>query len=172
MRPSALTAALTITNGRRRSWADRKPAFSRRAAAPSSPTSTATPAARSTSTPRPATRGNGSSVATTTRVTPASRMRCVHGPVRPTWQHGSSVTYIVAAGGAAGGLGQRVHLGVRPAGALVLALPDHDPVAIDHHRADHRVGRGHARRRGAAWKSARRINARSLTTTALNKALT
>ena len=31
-------------------------------------------------------------IAATTRVTPASMTRRVHGPVRPVWQHGSSVT--------------------------------------------------------------------------------
>ena len=41
-------------------------------------------------------RGFGSSTAATTRATPASTMRLTHGPVRPWWQHGSSVQYSVA----------------------------------------------------------------------------
>ena len=46
--------------------------------------------------PQPELTGLGSSMAATTRCTPAARMASVHGPVRPVWLHGSSVTYIVA----------------------------------------------------------------------------
>ena len=38
----------------------------------------------------------GSSEATTTRAMPASRIASVQAGVRPSWQHGSSETYMVA----------------------------------------------------------------------------
>ncbi len=63
-------------------------------------------------------------MATTTRRTPASMIRLVHGPVRPVCAHGSSVQYSVAAARQRPGLVERVHLGVRFAGALVRAVAD------------------------------------------------
>src|SRR5438067_989565 len=48
------------------------------------------------STPRPELTGFGSCIAATTRCTPAAMIASVHGPVRPLWLHGSSVTYNVA----------------------------------------------------------------------------
>ena len=62
------------------------------------PTLTAMPAARSCSTPRPATWGSGSSTAMTTRATPAAMMASVQGGVRPWWAHGSRVVNRVAPG--------------------------------------------------------------------------
>ena len=41
--------------------------------------------------PRPLTSGFGSSTAITARAMPASATCGAHGPVRPVWQHGSSV---------------------------------------------------------------------------------
>ena len=68
-------------------------------------------------------------------------MRCVHGPVRPVWQHGSSFTYIVRAARALAGVLEREHLRVRLAGARVPALPDDDAVRRHDHRADQRIRR-------------------------------
>ena len=65
----------------------------------------------------------------------------MHGGVWPSWQHGSSETYIVAPRGvgvAAGG--ERLALGVRAAVDGVEALAEHLAV-LDDHGADHRVGR-------------------------------
>ncbi len=61
-----------------------------------SPTLTSMPAARSRSKPLPRTRGSGSSIAATTRVTPAAMSASVQGGVRPWWLHGSRLTYSVA----------------------------------------------------------------------------
>ncbi len=96
--------------------------------------------------PPPETRGSGSSVATTTRVIPAARMRSVHGPVRPTWQHGSSVTYIVAPRLRGPAAASATDLGMGLAGPLVEALPHDHAVDIDHDRAHERVRRGGALR--------------------------
>ncbi len=59
------------------------------------PTSTRMPARRSSAMPLPSTTGFGSPQPMTTRAGRAARIAPVHGPVRPTWQHGSSVTYSV-----------------------------------------------------------------------------
>src|SRR3569623_513048 len=53
-------------------------------------------AARSFSSPCPATSGFRSVTAATTRATPALIKASAHGGVRPKWLHGSSVTYTVA----------------------------------------------------------------------------
>ena len=50
------------------------------------------PAARSRAWPCPATSGSGSSIADTTRATPAAISASAQGGVLPTWVHGSSVT--------------------------------------------------------------------------------
>ena len=64
IRPSRLHANLETTNGRRWVTHRAKPAMIARASLPPSPTVTVTPASRRRATPRPATRGFGSSVAT------------------------------------------------------------------------------------------------------------
>ena len=51
--------------------------------------------------PLPSTRGSGSPAPTTTRRMPAARIASTHGGCLPWWQHGSSVTYIVAPRGGA-----------------------------------------------------------------------
>ena len=91
MRPSRLNAAFRVTNGRPRSFTVKNASFSRAAPRRPTPTVTSMPRARSRRMPPPSTRGSGSSTATTTRRTPASVMRSTQGPVRPVWQHGSSV---------------------------------------------------------------------------------
>ena len=83
VRPSRLIASFTRSHGRPRSKRLKKPGFSSRAASCSRPGSTAMPAARSSSMPRPATCGLGSSAATTTRATPALTRASAHGGVRP-----------------------------------------------------------------------------------------
>ncbi len=58
------------------------------------------------------------------------------------------------AGGARPGLLEGVHLGMRAAGALVMALADDDAVGVDEHGADHRVGRRRAvRARGVEQRA-------------------
>ena len=76
--------------------------------------------------PPPATFGNGSAIAATTRRTPDRSTASVQGGVFPQWQHGSSVTTSVPPR-AAHRPAQRVHLGVRPAEPLVPALADELP---------------------------------------------
>ena len=94
----------------------------------------------------------GSSEATTTRAMPASTIASVQGGVRPSWQHGSSDTYSVRAGGVLLAGGERHALGVRLAGAGVEALADHAAALDDdgaHERVRRRLARG--RRRPARW---------------------
>src|SRR3990167_4567583 len=82
-------------------------------------------------TPRPATRGLGSSVATTTLPTPAAIRASQQGGVRPWWEQGSRITYTVAPRtDSPSGLriAQGHHLGVRPPGVLGVAFTD-DAVA-------------------------------------------
>ena len=55
----------------------------------------------------------GSSEATTTRLMPALTIASVQGGVRPWWQQGSSVTYIVAPDRVGRARSERRHLGVR-----------------------------------------------------------
>ena len=74
-----------------------------------------------------------------------------HGPVRPVWLHGSRVTTAVVPRAALPGPGQRVGLGVRGAGAAVVALGD---------RARRR--RRAARSRPAGWgRAGRRASPRA-----------
>ena len=68
-RPSSVTAALYVTNGRPSDFQTRHASFCRRAAR-SSRSSTSMPAARRRSRPRPSTTGFGSRAPTTTRATP------------------------------------------------------------------------------------------------------
>jgi hypothetical protein len=95
LRPSRVVANFQVTNGRRCSRANVQARFTARASRSSRPMSTTTPAARSAWAP-PAATGLGSGWANTTRATPASISACAHGPVRPVWLHGSSVTTAVA----------------------------------------------------------------------------
>ena len=73
-------------------------------------------------------------------------IRSVHGPVLPVWTHGSSVQYSVAPRASRPRLFERVHLGVRFAGALVRALTEHDPFV----RHDARTNDGIRRRAAEA----------------------
>ena len=176
-RPSARRSPCAITAARRQSSpsrADRRldddqrpPALVRREKAgvepprrPASPRRRrrSTPAARSTrdaARPRPGGRvERGDHHAGDAGIENAA---AVHGPVRPVWQHGSSVTYIVAPRGPRAGRLERDHLGVRPAGALVEALADDRPRRRrrrPRRRRDSASSRPAAR---AAWNSARRI---------------
>ena len=59
------------------------------------PLCTSRPVARSSASPPPATWGNGSAMAATTRATPAASKARVQGGVLPWWQQGSNVTYMV-----------------------------------------------------------------------------
>src|SRR6266404_5741875 len=72
---SADTASLRITCGRLSRIRRKCPAWSRAASDAPSPISTLRPAARSRAWPWPATSGLGSSIAETTRATPAARLR-------------------------------------------------------------------------------------------------
>ena len=97
------------------------------------------PCARSAAKPRPLTSGNGSSIAATTRRMPAAMIRSVQGPVRPVCD--ARFQRAVERGAAAplACFVERVHLGVRLAGALVCAVADHDTFVGDHARADDRI---------------------------------
>ena len=96
--PSKEAATFIRTQGRPRSIRDMKPMFRARARAIQGPWSTCTsmPACRSSSTPRPRTKGLGSRHATSTRATPACTKARLHGGVRPWWLHGSKLTHTVA----------------------------------------------------------------------------
>src|SRR5581483_5676629 len=86
----------SVTSGRSVSIQRSQPARNSRHSSSHAPTSTATPARRSRAAPPPRTCGLGSRTPITTRSTPARTSASAHGPVRPTWLHGSSVTYTVA----------------------------------------------------------------------------
>ena len=90
-RPSMLWAIFRLTNGRRCCWARSQRSFSSSASAASSPSRTSTPCSRNHAAP-PRAASVVSATACTTRPIPARRMAFVHGPVRPVWWHGSSVT--------------------------------------------------------------------------------
>ena len=92
VRPSRVAASLQRTQGRPRSWRETNPRLSARAGASINPVSTSMPASASSAKPRPATLGSGSGIAATTFAIPASISARVHGPVRPVWRQGSSVT--------------------------------------------------------------------------------
>ena len=94
--PSRLIAHLAITHGRPRSTKVRKGAVRRVASCSRRPTSTVSPARSSATMPPPATAGNGSRAAITTRLMPAAITASVQGGVLPWWQQGSSVTKSVA----------------------------------------------------------------------------
>src|SRR5271169_2182017 len=96
MRPSSEVASLNVTSGRPSRRRLRKPALTSAASSALSPTSTSSPAARSRRSPSPATRGSGSSRATTTRRTPAVIRASTQGGVWPQWQHGSRLTCAMA----------------------------------------------------------------------------
>ena len=81
--PSRLAATLARTNGRPRVTRLMKPSFRARAAASIRPTSVATPADLSLSSPRPATLSNGSCMAATTRCTLDAINASAHGGVLP-----------------------------------------------------------------------------------------
>ena len=94
LRPSRLVASFQVTNGRPCSSAKVQARFSARDSRSISPKATSTPGRASAASPPRAT-GLGSGCAKTTRATPASISAWLHGPVRPVWWHGSSVTTAV-----------------------------------------------------------------------------
>ena len=94
--PSRLSAALAMTNGLPVVIHLLKAELSCVASVANNPASHRIPARRNTARPRPLCRGLGSRAATTTRRIPAAMMAAVQGGVRPSVQHGSSVTYNVA----------------------------------------------------------------------------
>ena len=109
IRPSRLVAAFRMTNGRPSPHQREETADSARRAslAPQPDVDRARRASRRNAKPRAAApAGFGSSIAATTRAMPAATMRLTHGPVRPVWQHGSSVQYSVAPRAARAGFGR------------------------------------------------------------------
>src|SRR6516165_4378213 len=96
MRPSSDVASFKVTSGLPTRIRVKKPALASLASSAQSPVSTASPAAFNRRTPSPATRGSGSSSATTTRFTPPAISASVQGGVRPQWQQGSRLTKAVA----------------------------------------------------------------------------
>ena len=92
MNPSDDCAHFKVTQGDCFVMLCTKAAFSRRASSSRQPTSHVTPACCNRSTPRPATSGLGSFMATTTRPTPRDTSRSAHGGVLPVWLQGSRVT--------------------------------------------------------------------------------
>ena len=95
LRPSRVAANFQVTNGRWCSMPKVQARFNARASRSIRPNATSTPASRNVVSP-PAAIGLGSGWANTTRATPASTMAWAHGPVRPVWLQGSSVTTAVA----------------------------------------------------------------------------
>ena len=87
-------AIFSVTKGRLRATAGSQVRSSARPSSSRTPVTTSIPAARRVSAP-PAATGLGSGTATTTRATPASMSARAHGPVRPVWLQGSSVTTAV-----------------------------------------------------------------------------
>ena len=75
--------------------------------------------------PRPAAFGVGSSEAITTRAIPAATIASVHGGVRPSWQHGSSDTYMVAPAGSPAQASSAIRSACGSPGGCVEALADH-----------------------------------------------
>ena len=84
--------AFKVTSGLRLRRRQTNPALISAASTSQRPVSTSSPAACSCRTPAPATRGSGSSKATTTRRIPAAISASVQGGVRPQWQQGSRLT--------------------------------------------------------------------------------
>ncbi len=141
MRPSSVIAHLAITHGRPAPSSFKYGALSRRASSSSTPTSVSMPMLASSANPRPATSGNGSRIAATTRRMPASRIAATQGGVLPKWRQGSSVTKSVAPGRArAGRAGPRPRHAVRQTGR----------------GRPRSQGRAHRRSRSPPWDSARR----------------
>ena len=95
LRPSSVVASFHVTKGRPCSTANVQARLTARASSASRPPSTSTPDSRRNVAPPIAT-GLVSACANTTRTTPASTRAREHGPVRPVWLHGSSVTTAVA----------------------------------------------------------------------------
>ena len=140
LRPSRVVANFQVTNGRPCSTREGPdPCSEVRDSTARSPDSTSTPAARSVSAP-PAAAGLGSAWANTTRRTPAATSACAHGPVRPVWLQGSSVTTAVVPRGPAPARAERVGLGVRRARPAVVALGDGRAVVVEQDAADAGVG--------------------------------
>jgi hypothetical protein len=83
MRPSSVSASLSVSQGRPRSMRDRNPALAARASAARTPVVTAIPFDSSSLCPAPDTRGSGSSSAVTTRATPAATSASAQGGVSP-----------------------------------------------------------------------------------------
>ena len=93
----------------------------------STPTSTSIPASLSLANPRPATRGSGSSIPTTTRLTPASISASAQGGVRPVCEHGSSVTHTVDPGAEAPAWMRAAASAWRPPGGAVAPVNTSPP---------------------------------------------
>ena len=83
IKPSAVWAHLSCTQGRPVVWAVMKRRFNSRHSCSSTPITTSIPASRSNCTPRPATLTKGSNVPTTTRGIPRSISMLAHGGVFP-----------------------------------------------------------------------------------------
>ena len=92
VRPSSELAAFMRTQGMPRTMRLKKPMFNSRVSCALGPISTSMPAARSLAKPAPPTLGFGSCTEATTRPMPAAIKASLHGPVRPWWEQGSSVT--------------------------------------------------------------------------------
>ena len=93
--PSRVIAHFAITQGLPVRSNFRYGAFIFLASDSQTPTVTSSPASCKIAKPPPATLGNGSGIATTTRRTPDFNTASVQGGVLPKWQHGSRVTYNV-----------------------------------------------------------------------------
>ncbi|OPX98080.1 MAG: hypothetical protein A4E59_00578 [Syntrophorhabdus sp. PtaB.Bin027] len=94
--PSRLTAPFMVKNGLFFSMYTAKASFNLFASSSRSPTFTSMPAFFSSLTPSPFTSGFGSSMATTTLLTPAAMIEFTQGGVLPAWAQGSRLTYRVA----------------------------------------------------------------------------
>ncbi|MNP61140.1 hypothetical protein D3C76_1562940 [compost metagenome] len=92
VRPSRLAPSLTVTCGKAVRIRLKKPGLSASASALSRPKSVLMPASDNMRNPRPPTWGLGSTMAATTRVTPALISASAQGGVRPWWEQGSRVT--------------------------------------------------------------------------------
>ncbi len=93
------------------------------------PTSTSTPAPERAAMPPPATSGSGSATPTTTRLIPAPTSAVVHGPVRPSWQQGSSVVKSVAPLACSPASANATTSAWAPPGGLVAPTPTTRPSA-------------------------------------------
>ena len=95
-KPSRLCAHLSVIQGLSSFMAKKNRRLSSRASFSRQPTIASIPASVNLASPRPATMGLGSLVATTTRPTPRDVNKSAQGGVFPWWLHGSRVTYAVA----------------------------------------------------------------------------